>query len=491
MATTYATLSNSSYQIQLADSTAYGIKDGGRLGMPSAQRVFAEVWGKGFSPLAAIDYRNRQAEMAVHVIGTSHDNLITNYRQAEIIILQAREYWTSKGASGDAAYLSVQLDGMTNAIEYDVLDGELQADNIFTFPMKSTTAPRLVFAPLSLTLKPWGRPQALTRVTSTAISNGGGVAATAGTYSMAAPLGDVPAPVKVSLSNDTALNYGARYLLARRTVGNVANFAALWPMQCETGTYTGYTVTDIETSGNFSLANVAVAAASGGNVLRLTHANVDTDTNVKVVRFTINDNLSDFRGRFRVFLRVDTGHASVTSLSIKYGGTGSDIVATGSPVTPSWAGNIFADRLIDLGEIRIPSTDMPLDAVSAAFNFELWGSFTIGVWTADFDCLYLLPVDENRMDIRLTVGSVANDIFVNDNLGVTPGFYLTDSTGLFKDNIFTSVLNTRFNWVQGKANLLLPLAAWNNGYPADVTQHRLTDVLTIVVDGHPQYALLR
>ncbi len=89
---TLVRLYNSSYIADLSDSSAYGIQDGGRLGIPSAQRIYSEVWGKGFSPLSAIDYRNRTAELAVHVVGTSHDNLIVNYRQAALIILQTREY---------------------------------------------------------------------------------------------------------------------------------------------------------------------------------------------------------------------------------------------------------------------------------------------------------------------------------------------------------------------------------------------------------------
>lgn len=481
---------NSSYFLELDDSTIYGIHYEGAnsLGVPSVQRIYQEVWGKGYAPPSAVDYGNRQASLEIMLKGTSLDNLIVNYRQLEIILLQAQEYWATKGVSGDRAFLSIQLAGMTNPIEYEILDGILGAGGIFQYIIKNTSAPKLAKIPLSLTLRPWGRPQALTRVASGSLNNGGGTGATGGTYSMAAPVGDVPAPVKVSFAVDTG-NY--RYLLARRTVGNVANFATLWPIQCEVSGGTGYTVTSIETSGNLTLADVAVAGASGGNVNRLTHAATGTDTNVPLLRFTINDNLSDIRGRFRVFLRVDAGanSGSGETLHLRYGRIDEGFPIVLSAVAMNRTNS--ADALFDMGEIMIPAYASPQDAVQTSFIFDLYGTFTSAVFTIDLDCIYLMPVDEEILDVRFTTLTTANDIIIADHLAITPSIYQTDSTGVIVSNNQTVFRNTRFHAGQGNVNLWLPLVMRGTGSSDAAEQHILAHTLTLTFDYPPQYALLR
>lgn len=486
--------SSNGYVVQLNDSTLYGLREGSSLGAPAMTRVFAETWGRGHHPLAGHSFGNREATLIHHLKGTSLDNWIVQYRQLEQILLDVQEYWAPRdggipGRTGARAWLSVQLNGMTNATVFDLLGGHCDTGALFRYSMTVTTAPAFIDVSTSLVLRPFGHPQTRTRTVSGTLNNGGGTGNTNATYTLTAPAGDVPLPVPLRLSFQSAAGDGfSRVLIGRKSTSRVANF--IFAFHCETGTYTGYTVTDVEASGNFSLSNVAVAAAHGGNVLRITHTATGADTNANIIRITINDNLADFYGTYRVILRVDTGNTNVSDFSLTSGGaSGTDIAnAAVAKIIDGTASFSNSDFLVDLGKLVIPHRAAPDAYTLGEFSFVIRASMANAAFTADLDCIYLLPIDEEVADIGLSAAASAQDQIVWDGLAPIPAKALLDSSGDRQPETFTDNADTGFTLTPGVDNLFCVLVLDETSAP---THHDLTDQFTLAFEYFPQYVQAR
>ena len=480
---------SASYLADLDAGTVYVVREGqGSLGWPETQRLFATSWARGYHPLASVRYGNRQAQLTVRLTDTSLDNWITSYRNLEQMLLLTQHYWASGGVEGEKAALVVQLNGMTNAVEYDILAGELPAGELFGYPMRVTAAPMYAEIPMALTLKPFGRPQALVEVTSASIANGRGTADAAGSYSLAAPAGDVEAPLRLVLQLPAAQN-ASQFLLARRTRGNVANF--IFGLHAETTAESGYAVTKVVGGGD-TLTDTAVAAAESGQVNRLVSA-AGADFSVSTyVQWNINENLGDWYGEYLVGLRIDaqstTGDAAV-SYQLKHGGDGTSIANVAVTVAAS-----NTDFVVWLGRLRIPTRDGPLDAALTSFLFRVYfarPSGNTGVQTVDLDCIYLIPIDEFFMDQRVTGGVGNQDQLLIDTLAPTAVTAVLDSAGDLQPDLVTPPNAPLVAAVAGRVNLWLPLLF--TGTPSSTVSqgHDLADTLTLNFRYHPLYALLR
>jgi len=466
------TLSDGTTTVNLETKTNYGVRRGSRLGVPAYNRIFSEPWGRGFHPLVGVNVGNRTAEFVIRQTGSSLDNWITVSRNVHNLLRNAEWYHESGGIRGAAVTLSVQLDGATNATVFDVLGGELHDDQFAVSFMQDTSAPKQTEVPLTLILKPYGRPSSATTTTSGTLGNGDD------TYTLSAPAGDREAPVKITFQSGAASVF-QRVILARRTRGTVANFT--WLMECETGDHGDYAVTDVETSGNFSLSNVSDAAAHGGSKLRIAHTNAGADADADIIQFEIQANLADHYGRFRVFLHSLAGSGDVAGIRLVYGGdNGKDIsnARVDDPVT--------ADSIIDLGIMEIPHRQNPLGVTLNSFKFRLQGTFNSGTFNWDIDNIYLIPVDEQYMDVQTSVAAAAQDKLVNDNTAVVPMIYLTDSADVLQPEHITANADTRFTVVPGKDNLWLCLFAINTDGVID-----MTDTFTLSFSYYPLYELFR
>lgn len=419
---------------------------GSRLGIPAYQRVFSETWGRGFFPLTGVNVGNRQAEFRLRIEGTSTDAWITNVQNLAKLLQNAELYHASGGVRGAAVTLSVQLDGATNATVFDVLGGEIDASAaVGAFSMKNTSRPLLAEIPLTLILKPYGRPASATTIASGSLSNG------INAYTVSAPAGDREAPAKITFQSGAGAQF-ERVLLARRTRGNVANF--LWAMECETGSYGSYTVTNVTSPlSGLSLSNVADANARGGSKLRISVSSSSERADADIIQFEILSYLADHYGRFRVFVHSLGGSTNLTGIRLAYGGkNGKDIMNARVNNPPT------ANRLIDLGIMEIPHRPGPPDVNLSSFKFRLLGSYPAGnyfLW--DIDNVFLVPVDEQYADINLSPAAAAQDKLVNDNIAPLPTVYHTDSANNLKPSVITANADTRFSLVPGRNNLFICL----------------------------------
>lgn len=435
---------------------------GSRLGIPAYQRAFSEAWGRGFSPLTGVNVGNRQAEFRLRIEGTSTDDWITNVRNLSKLLQNAELYHASGGVYGAAVTLSVQLDGATNATVFDVLGGDIDASAaVGAFSMKNTSRPLLAEIPLTLILKPYGRPGSATTIASSNISNGNT------TYTVSAPAGDREAPVKLTFQSGANAPF-ERVILARRTRGTVANF--VWIMECETGNFTNYIVTGVVPPlAGFTISNVSDPNASAGNKLRITHNTSTPDVDADIIQFELIANLPDHYGRFRVFLHSLTGNSNVTGIRLAYGGdTGKDIqnARVNNPAT--------ANRLIDLGIMEIPHRPSPPTVNLASFKFRLLGTFNAADFTWDIDNIFLLPVDEQYADIKISPAAAAQDKLVNDNTAPMPAVYLTDANDKLQPETITANADTRFSLVPGRDNRFMCLFFSSGGSFDTTKQFSLT-----------------
>ena len=471
-------LYNSSLVADLSDSTVYGIREGqGSLGWPDMQRVYAEVWGRGFHPPVGQSAGNRPAELSLLVRGTSLDDWIANWRNVDRILRDAERYWDpqhQRGAYGDRAYLDVQLNGMTLVTTWDVLGGDFPASAVFRYLMTVTTAPVYNEAPLSLMLFPFARSQALSQVASGTLTNGGGVAGAAGTYLLAAPSGDVETDLRVAIKMAAGVDY-RRAILARRTRGNPNNFVFEW--RCEAGSYTD--------SGLG--AATAVAAAQQGNVER--YAN---DVN-PFLTFALTNHLADHYGIFRVFLRVDVlsgADAATMTFALTYGGSnGTDITADLGTITP---GAAFTDGMVDLGVMYIPHRSGPLNQALTSFSFRIaFVGGGGGVYTLDTDAVYLVPIDEQVLDVELGSNSATQDQLVSDGLQPDPSTYLLNSSGDLQAQTIATNQDDPFTLLPDLTSLWCVLLFESASVSSGPRGHNLADTFTLDFQYHARYALAR
>lgn len=489
-------LYNASYLIELDDSSVYGVNMTGGFGMPQGPRTYSQSWGRGYAPLAAVDYQAREATLSIQLGATSLDNWVDTFRQIERLLLDVRRYWAPQnpadiGKDGDRAVLSYQLDGMSFPLEWEILDGECNADAILNTMMTLTTAPRLLEVPIPLRMKPFGRPQALTNVMSGTLNNGGGTGNTAMTYGLAGSPGDQPSPLRLSVQPTVA--GWRRVIIGKKSRGNTSNFIAAFHADTAS-TPGGYSVANI---GSASALHQIVAntSAHGGNVNRFRWVPGATSSSPgsKILRWTINDNLADFYGQHRAYLRIEqfqqaTGVSNTASnpiqFTLSYGGTSGDLIIN-NPVSPDTSTKF----LLDMGIVNIPSPwsadDVPLDAFRIVLQTNRQHNHSDTIWT-DLDALFLVPIDEGFADILLNSQATSGDQLRSDPLSPLPSVAVVSSAGNAQQITVQSYTHTFFAATPGQVNLFVPLVI-----NSTLGGHGLTEQMRLSFQYHPSYALGR
>lgn len=482
-------LKNASYDLALHDTDVYGVREGG-LGIGRLNDVYTAPYHLGFEPLIDRHVGNRAVTLAMHVRGSSPDDLLTNYRQLASVLRDATLYSRSQGDEGDQAYLYWKGDSWTNGLYFDVLGASYPDVGVLRRQMQRTSGPVAVDVPVTLMCKPWGRPEGLTSVTSGTLNNGGGTGATSTTYLQAATAFDEPAPARVTVQSSAAPR---QFVIAGKFKHDPTNFDPLLHADTGLSPYTNYTVTNVHPPG-WTFSAAVVAGASQGLVSRYDVSAPTVLSNSNLLTWAINNNLHAYRGRYRVYCRVDTltykSAVSVNAkLRLRWGGDGTkrtnDTCDLGSAN--------LSDFLADLGIINIPEVATPNALARENFGMTLDLTCTPGASgaTIDIDCLYLVPVDElyARVDLEDAVGG-ASDQLVLDFLAQREGVALLDSTGLVQVDdlvpygVSRMVIppNSEIRWLVLVGYDVTATVATNG-----IRTHTIANTYTIKVEHHKLY----
>lgn len=379
--------------LNLMDGTNYKVGPGSGLGTPDVDNVMAAGWQADRERIIAYNVRNRHVELPVTIMAATPDGWNAAYQDLARVLRDAKD--------GTAqAWLNVHFDGATYPLLFDVEGGEIidaqQLDHVYQLHYMTA------FRPVVLHLRPYGHPQALGYQESGTITNGDDAN---GEWTMTALAGERRTPTRLQVVGMPNLLVGL--VLARTQGARGANLP--WVLDCEDGgTHPAYTVTDIEASASFSMADAAVAAAQNGAVARVT-LSASAPTSAALIRWGIAKPRT-LAGRYHVWGRVDganqAGGSSLTSigLTVKYAGTGSDFTASEGEVTVT----TYTDRLVYLGAVEMAAN-------VTTFNMELWFSCVwnaTGTCSIDLDCLYLLPADEYMAKVT-TSGSPSSGAYLD------------------------------------------------------------------------------
>jgi hypothetical protein len=485
------------YHVELADSndlidlaaSPYKVMPGSQLGMPAFDLLFSSPWQRGYQPLVAYNVRNRTPKLVLTITGTNHDDVIDNYNRIAAMVRNANE-------RSDDVVLRVQMTGATYTTVFDVVAAMLPDMQMFQFTTHLESAsgvPTLLGVELDLHLRPYGRAEQLTAVTSSSITNAGGTAGGTKVYSQAADLTTVrntPARLTITPANDVrALVYG------RKSTGNPANFIPVLNLQ--ESAHTGYTVTDIEASASLAIADVSVGGAESGGVSRISYTASSAVALAGTHRVTINDNLLDWYGRYLVGVRLDSmsGSLDTLQLQLRYGGTGADIANPAVDLSTL----TLTDSIVWLGTMAVPHRAGPAEVAITEFNFELWGAFQHGSnRTIDANSVVLVPIDEAFGYLTLSANSSAGDGVVVDGLPmVPPPPYVVDSTGVLQPELVTPGTSGVPGGGYTQPTIEPDAAAWFvllfEQAPLATYQagHNLADTFTVKLEAHAHYPQLR
>ena len=493
-------LENASYLLTLSDSATYGLDPSqlNRLGMPMVTEQFLMPWRRNFHPPSGRSVGNRECDLTLYVRGTSMDDLIINYRQITDVLEQAHAYWDpASPGMGDRAYLSVQLGAMTNTVIYDVLGGTLDmADFAQDILLANAASPLYVAARLHLTLKPYGRQQALTSVTSSVIKNGGGISATDPIAMIAATTtGEVPLPVKLTLQPDASSPY-RRAIIARKAKGNSSNMPFLLNTNAASGagtTYPGYTVArTVEGPAAATATTTGVAAAIGGSVMRL-QTGSGTPTTF-ILDYTITKNVGDWAGRYRALLRTDVishtaGATNVGTLqwALTQGGSSGDTIALNATVSGIGA---TVDSMVDLGYLDIPRLDGMIN--SYRFRVKIIATANDTPSTIDADALYLIAADEAVIDLEWNVSATGGTFAVFDDITEPrPAAYVLNSSGDYLPLRPTEYVRTPLYLEPSRPNQWGGLLFLDTATGAWYAGHNTSYTFTLKFDYYPLVNLFR
>ena len=130
---------------------------------------------------------------------------------------------------------------------------------------------------------------------------------------------------------------------------------------------------------------------------------------------------------------------------------------------------------------------------SALSAFYIWVEVAGGAGvTADFDCLYLVPIDEWYLDLTCSAQLSAQDQIIIDGLLPQPSIYVRDSTGVLQPELVTPSGNYALERMiePGRDNRWFVIALRDDALET-ASGHDLTDVFTLTFDYHPLYHRFR
>ena len=233
------------------------------------------------------------------------------------------------------------------------------------------------------------------------------------------------------------------------------------------------------------------AATRGGKYLEV-DKNPAPTTMTTIIDMDYSSNFIDQYGTFRVYLRarilVDNAGAN-TQLQLLNGDTSAVGFITNSAVRAD--GTVLQGALwtlLDLGLVTFPRRAISTTFAAQDFRLRLQGrGHNAANLKWDFDCIFMVPVDEGLLDAQLSSVSGAQDRVYSDGLDVQPQLYLTNNADVPQPEYFSTVnSHIYFRMRRNVAN------RW--GFlklDSTTLEHVLADTAIIRLRYYPLYALAR
>lgn len=213
--------------LTLTDHTKHALAANGFRSTPTLEAVLESFPGVDGARLVSHRAVSREINLMMHLAGTSHDNLISNWQNLVNMLRKAALY--NESNIGEPIEFRYKWNNATNVVVFDVISGTIQVPVIEDSPLISSY---LFDTPLVLVCQPFGRS-----TTATDLVYGGG-----GNYTPWTPtaiVGDVRPPARLRIRNLTSGTQD--YIrVALRSRGNVANFISRFQPKASP---TGYTTT--------------------------------------------------------------------------------------------------------------------------------------------------------------------------------------------------------------------------------------------------------
>lgn len=212
----------------LTDHTKHGLAGNGLRLRPTREYIRESLPDIDGSRLVSHRATEMELTAMLHLAGTSHDNLIANWRNVQDMLRKAALY--AEENIGEPIEFRYKWNNATNVVVFDVLSGQM------TTPVVDDTgliSSYLFDTPLVLICQPYARDPSLTTLT---LASSGNYAAWAPT----AITGDVRPPARLRIRNQSSGTYD--YIrVAMRSRGTVANFISRY--EPGRSAPTGYTIT--------------------------------------------------------------------------------------------------------------------------------------------------------------------------------------------------------------------------------------------------------
>lgn len=212
----------------LTDHTKHGLSGNGLRLRPTREYIRESLPGIDGSRLVSHRATEMELTAMLHLAGTSHDNLITNWRNVQDMLRKAALY--AEENIGEPIEFRYKWNNATNVVVFDVLSGQM------TTPVVDDTgliSSYLFDTPLVLVCQPYARDPSLTTATL-------GASANYTAWTPTAIVGDVPPPLRLRIKNANATTY-EYFRVAMRSRGTVANFISRF--QPGLASPSGYTIT--------------------------------------------------------------------------------------------------------------------------------------------------------------------------------------------------------------------------------------------------------
>src|SRR5581483_7949868 len=120
---------------------------------PNRLRQIAETTGRNVARLQRSTGQHLDLQGQLVIVGSSPDDLDTALNEIDMLLAKAADYASSSPHIGKQIQLTYQPEGATNAVIYNVLDGDIQYPGLSGTSWKNLRLPGLT---LTLVCEPFG-----------------------------------------------------------------------------------------------------------------------------------------------------------------------------------------------------------------------------------------------------------------------------------------------------------------------------------------------